>query len=63
MAPDDLSPTEFARDLSQAGSSGTNHPGGVLVVMADGSTQFISQSTRREQLQAWSTIAGGEPTE
>jgi prepilin-type processing-associated H-X9-DG protein len=36
------------------------HPGGVNVVMADGSVQFISNSIDRRQFAAMSTYAGGE---
>jgi predicted Ser/Thr protein kinase len=37
-----------------------NHPGGNLILMADGSVRFLSKTTPLHEIRAMATIAGGE---
>jgi hypothetical protein len=50
-------------DINQIGTAlpQGNHPGGNLVLMADGSVKFISQSINPQVLRSLSTRNGGEP--
>ena len=42
---------------------GSRHPGGVHVLMADGTLQFLPDDTDPKVLRAMLTIAGGEIVE
>ena len=51
-------------DISQLGVTGLppgSHPGGNIVLMADGSVRFMSRSVAPQVLQSAATRAGGEP--
>jgi len=74
-SPDLFSPAEYCYDrpelnLPCAGStpeetraaSRSRHPGGVNILMADGSVRFISERINLDLWQALGTIAGGEVT-
>lgn len=39
----------------------SNHPGGAIISMADGSTRFTSDGIQLDELLALSSISGGEP--
>ena len=45
--------------LSYAWGAGSYHPGGAMMLMADGSTRFISQTTPRAVVSALVTMANG----
>jgi prepilin-type processing-associated H-X9-DG protein len=47
--------------LGKDGQFGGVHPGGVMVLFADGSVRFLHESTSPRALEALATIAGGEP--
>ena len=40
----------------------SNHPGGVIVAMVNGSIKFIDETRIANEIQALLTIDGGEPT-
>ena len=40
--------------------AGSNHPGGVHVLMANGETKFLSGRASPKTLRALSTMSGGE---
>ena len=48
-------------DINSGGLPPGNHPGGNLVLMADGSVKFISQSINPQVLRSITTRNGGEP--
>ena len=51
---------EFAINDGTAVGIGNNHPGGANVAMCDGSVHFLSDGTSPNQVEAMSTIDGGE---
>jgi prepilin-type processing-associated H-X9-DG protein len=63
MEPRDLDFKEMSFKINDRHRLGlrSNHPGGAVVLFADGSTQFVSDAIDPESLKALITIAGGEP--
>ena len=62
MEPRDLHVTQMATTVNATSGQGicSEHPGGAVVVFADGHTEFLSESTTAEELAAMLTIAGDE---
>jgi len=60
MSPDDVSPEEFIKRLTDADSGEHHHPGGSHAAMADGTIHFLSSSISVETLKALFTRAGNE---
>ena len=54
-APGDVDGSQLAGGLPPG-----NHPGGNLVLFADGSVKFISKTANPQMLQQLSTRSGGE---
>jgi len=46
--------------LTEYGTTGSLHPGGVNATLGDGSVRFLSETTDLAILKAISTMAGGE---
>lgn len=55
--------SDLKHRLRAWGSTGSLHPGGLNVCLADGSVRFITESTPMTTLRALSTISGGETVE
>lgn len=58
--PEDITVEQFLSLFGQSGSSSSNHPGGVNVLLCDGSVRFMSFTTDRETVRKLLTRAGGE---
>ncbi|GAB6165041.1 hypothetical protein JCM19992_10410 [Thermostilla marina] len=58
--PQDISVEEFLSLFGQ-GSATANHPGGVNVLLCDGSVRFVPFTMSRETVRALLTRDGGEP--
>jgi hypothetical protein len=57
--------TNLGTDINQEAevtTASSNHPGGVLVAMVDGSTRFVNETIDVQVWWALGTIAGGEAT-
>ena len=64
MEPRDIDSKDLRfRSTASPGEMGSRHPGGVHVLMADGTLQFLPDDTDPKVLRAMLTIAGGEIVE
>ncbi len=63
LEPRDLTLAEAARGIQEPGGGpciSSSHPGGVNVLMSDGSVEFLDEETPPEAIRGMATIAGGE---
>jgi len=62
LEPRDLDLDEFGLQINSAGAGGIHsyHPGGVNVLISDGSVRFLSETIDTRTLEALITKAGGE---